>query len=115
MPDKDKLPVGIEDFADIRKLGFYYIDKTGLIRDLIRNWGRVNLFTRLRRFGKTLNMSMLRCFFEAGQDKSLFSGLEIEQEREIRQDYMGKFPVISISLKGIEGDRFETAKAMMMA
>ena len=77
---KKKLPVGIDDFEKLHREEFYYIDKTGLIRDLLNNWGEVNLFTRPRRFGKTLNMSMLKCFFEIGADKSLFDGLAISQE-----------------------------------
>lgn len=108
-----KLPIGIENFAEIRKEGFYYIDKTGLIRELLQNWGKVNLFTRPRRFGKSLNMSMLRCFFEIGGDKSLFEGLEIEKETELCESYMGKFPVISISLKGVEATSYETARGML--
>ena len=96
-----KLPVGIENFEDIRKLGFYYIDKTKLIEQLLQNWGKVNLFTRPRRFGKTLNMSMLRTFFEIGMDKSLFEGLYISKNKELCDEYMGKYPVIFLSLKGI--------------
>lgn len=78
-----KLPVGIEDFRDIRRLGFYYVDKTKLIEQLLDSWGKVNLFTRPRRFGKTLNMSMLRCFFEIGTDKELFEGLHILQRSDL--------------------------------
>ena len=81
--NRAKLPIGIESFAEIRKEGFYYIDKTGLIRDLLNNWGKVNLFTRPRRFGKTLNMSMLKSFFEIGADETLFEGLQILQETEL--------------------------------
>lgn len=106
---KKKLPVGVENFEDIRKKGFYYIDKTGLIRDLLNNWGMVNLFTRPRRFGKTLNMSMLKCFFEIGTDKTLFDGLEISQETALCEEFMGKFPVIFISLKGVDGLNFGEA------
>ena len=105
-----KLPVGIEDFGEICKEGFYYIDKTGLIRDLLNNWGKVNLFTRPRRFGKTLNMSMLKNFFEIGADKTLFDGLAISQETTLCEEYMGKFPVIFISLKDVDGLRFEDAR-----
>ena len=104
-----KLPVGIENFEDIRKLGFYYIDKTKLIEQLLQNWGKVNLFTRPRRFGKTLNMSMLRTFFEIGIDKSLFEGLYISKNKELCDEYMGKYPVIFLSLKGIDGLTFEEA------
>ena len=108
-----KLPIGIENFAEIRQEGFYYIDKTGLIRELLQDWGKVNLFTRPRRFGKSLNMSMLRYFFEIGSDKSLFDGLEIAKETELCDSYMGKFPVISISLKGVEAASYETARGML--
>ena len=104
-----KLPVGIENFEDIRKLGFYYIDKTKLIEQLLQNWGKVTLFTRPRRFGKTLNMSMLRTFFEIGMDKSPFEGLYISKNKELCDEYMGKYPVIFLSLKGIDGLTFEEA------
>lgn len=104
-----KLPVGIEDFEEIRREGFYYIDKTGLIRDLLNNWGKVNLFTRPRRFGKTLNMSMLKCFFEIGMDKTLFDGLAISRETALCEAYLGKYPVIFISLKGVDGLNFGEA------
>lgn len=110
-----KLPIGIEDFTDIRKLGFYYVDKTGLIKELLENWGRVNLFTRPRRFGKTLNMSMMKSFFEIGCDRSLFDGLTIAEEGQLCEEYMGKFPVISISLKSVAGEDFETARSMVIA
>ena len=106
---KKKLPVGIEDFEEIRTEGFYYIDKTGLIRDLLNNWGKVNLFTRPRRFGKTLNMSMMKNFFEIGADKTLFDGLTISKETALCERYMGKYPVIFISLKGVDGLNFEEA------
>lgn len=106
---KKKLPVGIDDFGKLRREDFYYIDKTGLIRDLLNNWGEVNLFTRPRRFGKTLNMSMLKCFFEIGTDKTLFDGLEISQETALCEEYMGKYPVIFISLKGVDGLTYELA------
>ena len=108
-----KLPVGIESFEEIRREGFYYIDKTGLIRDLLNNWGKVNLFTRPRRFGKTLNMSMLKSFFEIGADKTLFDGLAISKETALCEAYMGKFPVIFISLKGVDGLTFEDAYGML--
>ena len=108
-----KLPVGIENFAKLRTEGFYYVDKTGLIRDLLWDWGEVNLFTRPRRFGKSLNMSMLKHFFEYGCDASLFEGLEIAEETELCEEYMGKFPVISITLKGVEGSNFEDARGML--
>ena len=108
-----KLPIGIENFQEIRTQGFYYVDKTGFITELLHNWGKVNLFTRPRRFGKTLNMSMLKYFFEIGCDRTLFDGLAIAKETELCEEYMGKFPVISISLKEISGDTFETARAKM--
>ena len=104
-----KLPVGIDNFEKIRKSGFYYIDKTKLIEQLLQNWGEVNLFTRPRRFGKTLNMSMLRNFFEIGTDKSLFDGLYIADNKELCDEYMGKYPVIFISLKDVDGHTYEDA------
>ena len=104
-----KLPVGIDSFEKIRKNRFYYIDKTKLLEQLLDSWGEVNLFTRPRRFGKTLNMSMLRYFFEIGTDESLFDGLYIKNNKKICDEYMGKFPVIFISLKNVEGLDFETA------
>lgn len=110
-----KLPVGIENFEDIRKLGFYYVDKTKLIEQLLQNWGKVNLFTRPRRFGKTLNMSMLKCFFEIGTDASLFDGLYISENEELCSSYLGKYPVIFLSLKGVDGLTFEDAKRMLNA
>ena len=114
-----KLPMGIENFREIRTGGFYYVDKTGLIKTLLENPGKVNLFTRPRRFGKTLNMSMLKYFFEAGSDVMLFDNgtlfeeLEISKEKELCEEYMGKFPVISITLKGATGESFEDAKVML--
>lgn len=108
-----KLPIGIDSFEKIRAEDFYYIDKTGLIHDLLNNWGEVNLFTRPRRFGKTLNMNMLKAFFEIGCDKTLFDGLKIMQDTELCESYMGKYPVISVSLKGVNGNDFETARSMM--
>jgi len=113
MKMKNKLPVGIESFEDIRKMGFYYVDKTKLIRELLHNWGKVNLFTRPRRFGKSLNMSMLKAFFEIGCDKSLFDGLDISQESNLCDQYMGKFPVLSISLKDVSGTTFAAAGASL--
>lgn len=110
---RKKLPVGIENFEKIRSNGFYYIDKTGLIRDLLDGWGEVNLFTRPRRFGKSLNMSMLKCFFEIGCDRNLFDGLEITKETDLCEEYMGQFPVISVSLKGVGGEDFLTARSLM--
>ena len=103
MKEMLKLPVGIESFQEIRQLGFYYIDKTKLIEQLLEQWGKVNLFTRPRRFGKTLNMSMLRYFFEIGTDNTLFEGLYISENKKICEEYMGKFPVIFISLLRRQG------------
>ena len=111
--ESKKLPVGIDSFEKLRREDFYYIDKTGLIRDLLNNWGEVNLFTRPRRFGKTLNMSMLKSFFEIGADKTLFDGLAISKETALCEAYMGKFPVIFISLKGVDGLTFEDAYEML--
>ncbi len=110
---KLKLPIGIENFEKLRKQNFYYVDKTLLIKDLLENWGEVNLFTRPRRFGKSLNMDMMQNFFEIGRDSSLFDGLNISKENELCKEYMGKFPVISVSLKGVSGINFKDAKAMM--
>ena len=114
MADKLKLPVGIEDFREIRRKDFYYIDKTGLIEQLLDSWGKVNLFTRPRRFGKTLNMSMLRYFFEIETDKTLFDGLHISQRSDLCDEYMGKFPVVSLTLKGVDGLTFERAKNKLL-
>ena len=114
MKEMLKLPVGIESFQEIRQLGFYYIDKTKLIEQLLEQWGKVNLFTRPRRFGKTLNMSMLRYFFEIGTDKTLFEGLYISENKKICEEYMGKFPVIFISLKNVEGLTFEEARYRLL-
>lgn len=110
-----KLPIGIEDFEKIRTQNFFYVDKTGLIIELLEKWGEVNLFTRPRRFGKSLNMSMLKYFFEYGCDAALFEGLDISKEKNLCDEYMGKFPVISISLKGVSGADFETARDMLIA
>lgn len=106
MEDKKKLPIGIEDFREIRNEGFYYVDKTGVIEQLLKSWGKVNLFTRPRRFGKSLNMSMLKAFLEIGNDRALFDGLKISDNKELCEKYMGQFPVISISLKSVEGLSF---------
>ena len=105
-----KLPVGIEDFQKIRRLGFYYVDKTMLIEQLLAKWGKVNLFTRPRRFGKSLNMSMLRYFFDIEADKTLFDGLYISRNKQLCEEYMGKFPVIFLSLKGVDGLSFSEAR-----
>ncbi len=111
--EKRMLPIGVESFEEIRTDEFYYVDKTLMIRDFIRRRGKVNLFTRPRRFGKSLNMAMLKCFFEINCDKSLFDGLVISEETELCKKYMGMFPVISISLKSVNGADYPTARALM--
>lgn len=108
-----KLPVGIENFEEFERENFYYADKTLFIKELVQNWGKVNLFTRPRRFGKSLNMSMIKCFFEIGCDRTLFNGLKIMQEKELCENYMGQFPVIFISLKGVDGLNYEAANAAL--
>ncbi len=113
MKTTKKLPIGIENFEEICKEGFYYIDKTGLIKELLENWGKVNLFTRPRRFGKSLNMSMLKYFFEYGCDSSLFDGLAIAREEKLCLEYMGQFPVITISLKDADFTNYEGARGML--
>lgn len=110
MAEWKKLPVGLENFREVQKSGFYYVDKTKLIEQLLENWSKVNLFTRPRRFGKTLNMSMLKSFFEIGTDRTLFDGLYISRNQKLCEEYMGKYPVIFLSLKGIDGLSFEAAK-----
>ena len=110
MVELKRLPVGLDDFKKIRKNQFYYVDKTKLIEQLLQNWSKVNLFTRPRRFGKTLNMSMIKSFFEIGTDKRLFDGLYISSKKEMCEEYMGKYPVIFLSLKGVEGLTFEEAR-----
>ncbi|WP_293686406.1 AAA family ATPase [uncultured Phascolarctobacterium sp.] len=110
MTESLKLPVGIEDFAEIRQAGFYYIDKTKFIEQLLDGWGKVNLFTRPRRFGKTLNMSMLRYFFEIGADASLFDGLQITRNKKLCEEFQGKYPVIFLSFKNVEGLTFADAQ-----
>ena len=110
MTEHLKLPIGIDSFEKIRKENFYYVDKTKLIEQLLQNWSKVNLFTRPRRFGKTLNMSMIKNFFEIGTDKRLFDGLYISSKKELCEEYMGKYPVIFLSLKGVEGLTFEEAR-----
>ena len=108
-----KLPVGIDDFRKLRESHFYYVDKTRLIEQLLLNWSEVTLFTRPRRFGKTLNMSMLKSFFDIGTDKALFDGLYISGNKELCDEYMGKYPVIFLSLKGVEGSSFDDARYMI--
>ena len=110
---KKKLPIGIENFSEFFSEDFYYVDKTLFIKELLQNWGKVNLFTRPRRFGKSLNMSMLKSFFEIEGDPVLFEGLKIMQERDLCKKYMGKFPVISISLKSVGGLDFKAASAAL--
>ena len=110
---RKKLPIGIENFEEFFSEDFYYVDKTLFIKELLQNWGKVNLFTRPRRFGKTLNMSMLKCFFETGKDPALFDGLKIAQEKSLCEKYMGRFPVISISLKSVDGRSFESASVAL--
>ena len=109
-----KLPIGIENFEKLRQEDFYYIDKTRLIEQLLTQWGKVNLFTRPRRFGKSLNMSMLQSFFEIGKDKTLFDGLRISDNQELCEKYQGKFPVVSVSLKGINGATYEEARRFLI-
>ena len=110
---RKKLPIGIDGFEKIRTNNFYYVDKTMFIAELLQNWGEVNLFSRPRRFGKTLNLSMLKCFFEIGGRQELFDGLKISQEKELIEEYMGQFPVISVSLKSVDGLSFEAASAAL--
>lgn len=107
--EKKRLPVGLENFEQIIKDNYYYVDKTGLISELLRNGGMVNLFTRPRRFGKTLNMSMLEHFFSIEGDKSIFEGLKISKDTELSEEYMGRYPVIFVSLKGINAGSYDTA------
>ena len=109
---KKKLPIGIENFKELQTEDFYYIDKTYFIRDFLAGWAKVNLFTRPRRFGKSLNMSMLKCFFELGTDRNIFKDLNISKETAVCEAYMGKFPVIFLSLKGINADTYESALEM---
>lgn len=109
MTNSLKLPVGIDDFRKLRESHFYYVDKTRLIEQLLLNWSKVTLFTRPRRFGKTLNMSMLKSFFDIGTDETLFDGLYISGNKELCDEYMGKYPVIFLSLKGVEGLTYEEA------
>ena len=110
---RKKLPIGIDGFEKLRTNNFYYVDKSMFIAELLQNWGEVNLFTRPRRFGKSLNMSMLKCFFEIGSDPALFEGLKIIQEKDLCRDYLGQFPVISVSLKSVDGLNFEAAAAAL--
>ena len=109
---RKKLPIGIDGFEKIRTNDFYYVDKTLFIKELLQNWGEVNLFTRPRRFGKTLNMSMLKSFFELGTDPGIFQNLAIAEETALCEEYMGQFPVISVSLKGINGNTYQMALDM---
>ena len=109
-----KLPIGIENFEEIRREDFYYVDKSHVIEQLLTQWGKVNLFTRPRRFGKSLNISMLQSFFEIGKDKTLFDGLRISDNQELCEKYQGKFPVVSVSLKGINGATYEEARRFLI-
>ena len=109
-----KLPIGIENFEEMRREDFYYVDKSYVIEQLLTQWGKVNLFTRPRRFGKSLNMSMLQSFFEIGKDKTLFDGLRISDNQELCEEYQGKFPVVSVSLKGINGATYEEARRFLI-
>ena len=109
-----KLPIGIENFEEMRREDFYYVDKSHVIEQLLTQWGKVNLFTRPRRFGKSLNMSMLQSFFEIGKDKTLFDGLRISDNQELCEEYQGKFPVVSFSLKGINGATYEEARRFLI-
>ncbi len=106
-----RMPIGIDDFEEILSQNFYYVDKTGMIKELLENWGKVNLFTRPRRFGKSMNMSMLKYFFEIGSDRSLFDGLDISKESALCDKHMGQYPVISVSLKQVSGGSYERAEA----
>ena len=109
-----KLPIGIENFEEMRREDFYYVDKSHVIEQLLTQWGKVNLFTRPRRFGKSLNMSMLQSFFEIGKDKTLFDGLRISDNQELCEKYQRKFPVVSVSLKGINGATYEEARRFLI-
>lgn len=113
MTQKKLLPIGIENFTKLRTGNFYYIDKTGLISELLHNWAQVTLFVRPRRFGKSLNMNMLKTFFEMGCDPGLFEELKIWEEQELCERYMGRFPVVSLTLKGVDGPNYETARGML--
>lgn len=113
MNNRKKLPVAVENFEKLIKENFYYVDKTTIIATLLKSWAKVNIFTRPRLFGKSVNMNMLKTFFEIGSDKSVFEGLKISEEKELCDKYMGKFPVISIILKGIEGQNFQIAREAM--
>ena len=114
MENQFMLPIGIEDFKEIREEGYYYVDKTALIEQVLEKRSKVTLFTRPRRFGKSLNMSMLKRFFEIGTDPSLFEGLHISKNAALCERYMGKYPVIAISLKGVDADSYEKAKAQLI-
>ena len=113
--EQKMLPIGIENFEEIRTEGFYYVDKTGMIKELLYRRGKVNLFTRPRRFGKSLTMGMLKCFFQMAGDKTIFDGLAIAEETALCERYMGKFPVVNISLKSVNGADYQTARSLMGA
>lgn len=108
-----KLPIGIEYFEEMRREGFCYVDKTDMIKELLEDKAKVNLFTRPRRFGKSLNMSMLKYFFEYGCDRDLFEGLSIAKQEKLCREHMGKYPVIFITLKGVGSRRYEAARDML--
>ena len=114
MRNRKKLPIGIDSFEKIIRHNFYYVDKTEMITELLHNWGEVNLFTRPRRFGKSLNMSMFQHFFEIGSEKTLFDGLEISNNLKLCEEYQGKYPVVSISIKGINGITYEEARGFLI-
>lgn len=110
-----RLPIGIEFFDEMIKNQYYYVDKTGMISELLRSGGKVTLFTRPRRFGKSLNMSMLKNFFSLQGDKRIFNELQISRDKQVCEEYMGKFPVISISLKSVDGFAYRNAYEMLCA
>lgn len=110
---KKKLPIGIENFEKLRTEDFYYVDKTALIKDLVNDWAKVNLFTRPRRFGKSLNMSMLKIFFESDGNKEIFKDTEVAKEGSLCEEYMGSFSVISVSLKSVNAESYDKARDMM--
>ena len=113
MQTKARLPIGIENFEDIRRNGYYYVDKTALIKDLLEGSGSINLFTRPRRFGKSLNMNMLKYFFEYGSDPRLFEGLVVHAETHLCEKHMGRYPVISVTLKDVAGNDYDAALGML--
>lgn len=113
--EQKMLPIGIENFEEIRTEEFYYVDKTGMIKELLYRRGKVNLFTRPRRFGKSLTMGMLKCFFQIGGDRTIFDGLAIAEEAALCERYMGRFPVVNISLKSVNGADYQTARSLVVS